>query len=181
MEQKLIGDDYHNYFYDDVGNIIRYNKNGTNIEIYTYDSLNQLKTVTRGSDVYEYNYDNGGNIQSVTKNGSTIKTYGYTDTNWKDKLTSYNGTEITYDEIGNPRKYYDGSVFHWQYGRRLMVVKNGSNLTRYAYNADGLRTSKNVNGTITQYYWLDGVLLGQNTDNNQVVFLYDENGAPYGI
>ena len=181
IRTMLIGDDYHNYFYDDVGNIIRYNKNGTNIEIYTYDSLNQLKTVTRGSDVYEYTYDNGGNIQSVTKNGSTIKTYGYTDTNWKDKLTSYNGTEITYDEIGNPRKYYDGSVFHWQYGRRLMVVKNGSNLTRYAYNADGLRTSKNVNGTITQYYWLDGVLLGQNTDNNQVVFLYDENGAPYGM
>ena len=51
-----------------------------------------------------YNYDNGGNITSKTVNGTTIS-YGYADTNWTDKLTSYNGQSITYDAIGNPLSY----------------------------------------------------------------------------
>ena len=73
-----------------------------NIESYTYDSLNQLSTVTRGSDVYAYTYDNGGNILSVSKNGTVEKTYTYGNSGWKDLLTAYNGTGISYDAIGNP-------------------------------------------------------------------------------
>ena len=38
--------------------------------------------------------------------------------NWKDKLTSYNGTAITYDAIGNPLN--DGSwTYEWAVGRQL--------------------------------------------------------------
>lgn len=44
----------------------------------------------------------GGNILSVKNNGATVKNYGYTDTEWKDKLTTFNGQTITYDAIGNP-------------------------------------------------------------------------------
>ena len=31
-------------------------------------------------------------------------TYTYGDVNWKDKLTAFNGKNITYDAIGNPLK-----------------------------------------------------------------------------
>jgi len=36
--------------------------------------------------------------------GAATKTvnYGYGDSNWKDKLNSYNGKNISYDAIGNP-------------------------------------------------------------------------------
>ena len=37
------------------------------------------------------------------------KTYVYGDSDWKDKLTSYNGTIFTYDEVGNP-EYYRGEI-----------------------------------------------------------------------
>jgi len=175
------GSDSFEYTYDSVGNITQIKKNGTVYESYTYDSLNQLKTVTRGSDVYEYTYDNGGNIQSVTLNGETIKSYGYTDTNWKDKLTSFNGQTVTYDNIGNPLTYRDGYSFAWSNGRQLTGITQDTDNISYLYNADGLRASKTVNGTTTDYYWLEGVLLGQKTGNDYITYLYDENGAVYGI
>ena len=43
--------------------------------------------------------------------------YVYGDSNWKDKLTSFDGKTITYDEIGNPLTY-DGWTFTWK-ARRL--------------------------------------------------------------
>ena len=49
----------------------------------------------------------------------------YGDSNWKDKLTSYNGTAITYDAIGNPLD--DGErQYEWEAGRRLkkLIVKS---------------------------------------------------------
>ncbi|MGN1113433.1 MAG: hypothetical protein ACI4RP_09525, partial [Acutalibacteraceae bacterium] len=49
----------------------------------------------------------------------TEKAYTYGDSNQKDKLTSYNGTTITYDLMGNPLAYRDGMTFTWQYGRQL--------------------------------------------------------------
>ena len=66
-------------------------------ERYAYDSLNQLTSASYGGDTYTYTYDNGGNLLSVKKNGTETKSYGYTDTNWKDKLTSYNNQQITYN------------------------------------------------------------------------------------
>ena len=45
---------------------------------------------------------------------------------WGDLLTKYNGTTITYDEIGNPISYYNGSAytFTWE-GRRLVGATKG--------------------------------------------------------
>ena len=77
-------------------------------------------------------------------------TYTYGDTNWKDKLTAYNGKTITYDAIGNPLTY-DGKSFSWL-GRRLMTYNSGSAVTNYTYNADGIRTAKTVGGTKTEFF-----------------------------
>ena len=165
------GNDIIEYAYDKVGNITSITKNGVLYESYTYDNLYQLKTVTRGTDVWEYTYDNGGNIQSVTKNGETVKSYTYGDTNWKDKLTTFNGETITYDEIGNPLTYHSGYNFIWANGRQLTGITKGTDSISYLYNTEGLRTSKTVNGTTTDYYWLEGVLLGQKTGNDYIIYL----------
>ena len=69
-----------------------------------------------------YTYDNGGNILTVNEYALTsgeldgltaTNTYNYLygDSNWKDKLTSYNGHTIAYDTIGNPTTYYNGTTF----------------------------------------------------------------------
>ncbi len=175
------GEDTYEYAYDSVGNITSISKNGTVVESYTYDGLSQLKTVTRGNDVWEYTYDNGGNILSVTKNGVTEKTYTYGDSEWKDLLTQFNGQTITYDQIGNPLQYRDGMALTWQNGRRLSTISKGSDSISYSYDADGLRTSKTVNGTTTNYYWLNGTLQAQKTGDEYILFLYDESGSAYGM
>ena len=36
--------------------------------------------------------------------GAAVHTDTYGDANWKDKLTAFNGKNITYDAIGNPLK-----------------------------------------------------------------------------
>ena len=100
------------YTYDNVGNITSETREGVTTT-YAYDSLGQL---TRVNDPHEnatwvYNYDLGGNITSKVRYAYTTGTlgaaletipYSYTDSNWKDKLTAYNGQSITYDAIGNP-------------------------------------------------------------------------------
>ena len=175
------GNDILQYTYDSIGNITSVSKNGTLIESYAYDYLNQLKTVTRGSDTYEYEYDNGGNILAVKCNGEVIKTYTYGDTEWKDLLTAYNGETITYDVIGNPLTYRGGMNFTWTDGRKLAGIIKGTDNISYTYDANGLRNSKTVNGTTTEYYWLDGALQGQKTGNESLFFLYDESGSVYGF
>ena len=56
-----------------------------------------------------YKYDRGGNITAKKRYayttgmlGSVQQTISYTygDSNWKDKLTKYNGTSLSYDAQG---------------------------------------------------------------------------------
>ena len=175
------GNDTLTYSYDDVGNITEIKKNGVVYESYEYDALNQLTKVTRGTDVYTYSYDGGGNITEVKLNGNTVKSYTYGDTSWKDLLTGFNNQTITYDNIGNPLTYRDGFGFEWSNGRQLTGVTHGTDSISYRYDDSGLRTQKTVNSTTTDYYWLNGILQGQKTGNEYIIFLYDENGSAYGF
>lgn len=168
------------YSYDALGNINAIYINGELYESYEYDSLNQLVKVIKGSNTYEYTYCNG-NITSVKLNGEIIKNYSYTNNQWSDQLTAYNGESISYDEIGNPLNYRDGMVFTWQKGRTLSSVVDGENNFTYNYNGDGLRVSKTVNGVTTFYTYVDGRLIGEQTGNNTLIYLYDENGNKYGF
>ena len=127
------------YVYDGSGNISNItDRQGTNSteKTYQYDELNQLirendpvagKTTT-------YTYDNGGNILTKTEYayttgalGTPTNTINYTygNTEWKDLLTAYNGQNITYDAIGNPLSYYNGTQFTWNYGRKLSKNTRG--------------------------------------------------------
>ena len=174
--------DMYTYTYDAVGNITSIKKNETVVKQYTYDSLNQLASATYGGNTYTYTYDNSGNITDVKKDGTTIKSYDYSNNNWKDLMTGYNGETITYDEIGNPLTYRNGMSFTWQNGRQLAtIMQNGITLATYSYDADGLRTSKVVNGVTTSYYRMNGTIYAQKTGDESLYFLYDENGTAYGF
>ena len=144
----------------------------TNTTLYTYDALGQLLTETvNGEVVNTMKYDNYGNI--VEKNG---KAYTYGNTAWKDLLTSYNGQSITYDAQGNPTSYL-GHTLTWEKGRQLKSFDN----IEYTYNANGIRTSKKVNG-ILHTYTLDGTkILRETWDNNTLIPLYDNEESVCGI
>jgi hypothetical protein len=67
--------------------------------------------------------------------------YAYGDSNWKDKLTAYDGKAITYDEIGNPLTH-DGWTYTWKAGRMLHSMDNGSVNAEFTYDHTGLRVKK---------------------------------------
>ena len=169
-----------NYTYDANGNILTIKEGTTQKVKYYYDALDQ---VTRENNAWlnktiAYTYDNGGNIQTVKEYALTsgaldgltatnTYTYLYGDSNWKDKLTSYNGHTIAYDAIGNPTTYYNGATFTWQNGRELAGLTTASGIgVTYTYNADGFRTQKTV-GTVTTDYILAGGKAGY--ENNGII------------
>lgn len=196
------------YSYDAKGNITAiYDTTATPealIVRYTYDEACQLirednaelnKTVT-------YTYDKGGNLVSKTKYAFTISDLGtptentaYTyDTTWKDKLMSYGGTTLTYDEIGNPHNYTHDRLFNWV-GRELREAfsEDGTRI-EFAYNENGLRSLKRIHDDDTHvqdyhYFWSDdNRLLGytldtgeQDTADMQVLVLYNSDNEPIGF
>ena len=166
------------YDYDDAGRItmisaLETNNGVTNyypVNMYEYDEAGQLvveANMNLGT-VCSYTYDAGGNLTSKNYhdnaefNETTCKidlgeptqtiTYAY-DSVWKDKLVSYNGTQINYDALGNPLNY-TANVFNssevnmnleWD-GRLLTAATavDGSNRYEYKYDANGLRTEKTL-------------------------------------
>ncbi len=147
----------------------------TNTTLYTYDALGQLLTETvNGEVVNSMEYDNYGNI--TQKNG---KTYTYGNTVWKDLLTKVGtgeNADIVYDAQGNPTQYL-GHTLTWEKGRQLKSFDSNT----YTYNANGIRTSKTVNG-VKHTYTLDGAkILREAWDGNTLVPLYDNEDSVCGI
>ena len=157
----------YSYEYDNIGQLVRENNlpaNKTYVYVYDYAGNRTEKRT--------YSYTTG------TPTGRpSIDYYYYTDSNWGDLLTAYQGgsNAITYDAIGNPINIY-GTTLTWQ-GRRLTSYTIGSNVYSYTYNADGIRTSKTVNG-VTHNYVLEGsTILAETYGNTTLRFVYDNTGV----
>ncbi len=194
------------YEYDGNGNITaEYGKNRTLRYKYYYDSLNQLVRVNDAvaQKTYTYVYDTAGNILSkkeysytaedtITTEPNNVINYTY-DSVWKDKLTSYGDTDITYDNIGNPLTIGDKS-FTWS-GRQLETYTQGNKTIEFEYDENGLRHRKTVkeNGVITErydYVWSEGTLVSQTyttysngevNTTNSAKFIYDAWGTLQGF
>ena len=159
------------YEYDAEERITKVTDSVDGVTEYTYDALGQLLTETKdGETINTMVYDNYGNI--VSKNG---KTYTY-DSTWKDLLISCDGQSITYDAQGNPTSYL-GHTLTWEKGRQLKSFDN----TQYTYNANGIRTSKTVNG-VEHTFVLDGTkILKESWGSNALIPMYDNEDSVCGI
>lgn len=164
------------YEYDNEERIIKVIDSVNDTSEYEYDELGQLVSEYYGDqEINEMRYDSYGNI--IRKN-LCIYTY---DPVWKDRLTSYDGKSITYDAQGNPVSYL-GHTLTWEKGRQL---KSYDSFT-YTYNANGIRTSKNINGELHTYD-LEGtkILRESWTDaygtDHVIVPLYDNEDTVCGI
>ena len=192
------------YEYDANGNITKINRRDKTIENskyetqqqFAYDELNQL---IRADDLAKnrtevYTYDNGGNILSTTVypltwgslsgvTATDTTTYTYGDSNWKDKLTAYGDTPITYDAIGNPLTYR-GYTLTWQNGRQLASMKFRTINIGFTYDVDGLRTSKTIPnvGLEHKYYYVGDRLQYETLGGSSALwYFYDADGNPSGI
>ncbi len=165
------------YTYDSMGNIATYSAPGKATVTYTYDNQGQLLKAA-GDTTYTYTYDGAGNI--LTANGHT---YTYGDANWKDLLTVFDGQAITYDAIGNPTSYYNGTSwdFTWANGRSLTTASGRTYNLSFTYDANGLRTSKTDGGIVYRYYYAGEKLIRMTWGANIVDLFYDVNGTPYAM
>ena len=191
------------YTYDASGNITEIKNNGATLFRYHYDLLDQLtrEDNAQSGRTYVYEYDNAGNIKSKKTYGYTTsatvsttlystQTYGYDSGISGDILTSLNGSSITYDGTLSPLNYVlsgDDCALTWTQGRRLshIISDDGSREYSYTYNADGIRTSKTVNG-VEHIYHLSGTRIldeewVSGSTKNLLIYIYDASGQPIGI
>ena len=199
-----IGNYIYGYTYDANGNITKITRRDKTVansayepqQQFAYDELNQL---IRADDLAKnrtevYTYDNGGNILSTTVypltwgslsgvTATDTTTYTYGDSNWKDKLTAYGDTPITYDAIGNPLTYR-GYTLTWQNGRQLASMKFRTINIGFTYDVDGLRTSKTIPnvGLEHKYYYVGNRLQYETLGGSSALwYFYDADGNPSGI
>ncbi len=158
--------------------------NSAEYRSYAYDNLNQLirENNATNNKTTAFSYDELGNITSKTEYayttgdlGTANKTvlYGYSNDGkqgWNNLLTSVDldgdgvitaNEQISYDEIGNPTSYL-GNSLAWD-GRQLTSYNGIS----YSYDADGIRASKTVGNTKTEYYYVGGMIRYQQTLNTE--------------
>lgn len=183
------------YTYDSLGNIKTVKKNGSLISQYSYDSLGQLISESDNVNdmVYSYTYDKSGNIikktafDYITSESYDIN-YTYNNSTWGDMLTNYNGTAISYDEIGNPTNWRNINSMTWE-GRELQTatVTSGPRVT-YEYNSSGIRTKKTLGSAMEYSYTLDGTKILSETvtqllsgSNYTLYYLYDASGSVQGF
>ena len=186
LKSETINGEKYEYKYDAHSNITDVTKDGVLQYHYGYDMMNQLVSVDDklNGKVYNYTYDAGGNLISETvtdSNGTTSNAYEYNNSNWGDVLTSYNGQNITYDEIGNPLTYRDGMSMTWKNGRQLATLTNGDTSISYGYDSGSVRTTKTVNGVKYTYAYLNGQLLYETRGDAKFYYSYDANGILYNV
>lgn len=166
------------YTYDSNGNITQISKKASAdateeiLATYVYDGMNQLirENNCHSNTTTVYTYDTNGNLigskiyaytaGNVSGTASATHTWNYTDTNWRDLLTSYDGTAITYDAGGNPLTWKNGGTLTWQGGRQLKQYEDSTQTIGYTYNDSGIRTKKTITDkstgtTVTKTYYLD--------------------------
>ena len=152
--------------YDNNGYVTSVTYNGDTYA-YKYDGVGRLKEEKKnGVVVGEYEYDENNNIKKITS-GGTVKEYSY------DSLNRLSDDNYVYDAMGNPTKY-KGNTFNWEQGRKLVGVGNA---IKYAYDGNGMRYQKSVNGTKTHYYYNGSQLLLEVKNEIKMYYMYDQTGV----
>jgi RHS repeat-associated protein len=130
---------------------------GTNS--FGYDTVNRL--TSGGSQTYAY--DNADRVTAIDTSGGNQGALAYDNADQLSTDTITNGgTQVQkytygYDANGNRVSRTDASSnvsnYGWDQASHLLSYAAGTTTADYAYNGDGLRTSKTVNGSSEAFTW----------------------------
>jgi len=142
----LVEESAQTYAYDENGNLIAANQNGTEPLSSSYDSSNNLTSQSQGNENYTYTYRTSGNkhlVDTVTSDGVTMKfTY--------DTAGNVTGTTITAD--GTTKQISSGTTYTSDKNFVSSVTDTTGNTTLYGYDSyDLLEYSQNANGNRVYY------------------------------
>ncbi len=167
------------YTYDLLGRIIKETKTGSEDISYTYDSHNNRKEMTVGNKttVYQYN-QNDELLRTDTLNGETEENAVVIYKNDKNgnqlaTINRYeipndrkNGSYVDIDVTLGDNRLNENVVNHYNALNQLTKTLTKNYKVGFTYDAEGLRTSKTVNGEKTVFVW----------DGDQVVMELSEGG-----
>lgn len=179
------GSNSFDYKYDESNNITDILYNEQQIKKYYYNQYNELiaEEDYTTNIKNQYQYDLFGNILSKTtinmNDNSVLNSilYSYENNNWRDQLSKYDSTLITYDNVGNPIKVGENINLTWGNGHELAKYEDISKslAVEFDYNQNGIRTKKIVNGIVTNYYLENDRIIYEQTDNNILYFMRDKD------
>ncbi|RLG33490.1 hypothetical protein DRN97_04920 [Methanosarcinales archaeon] len=174
------------YYYDNVGNLVRF-VNERNVETtYSYDDLNRrISLIDAYSKSITWAYDDNDNIISVTDKLGAVVQYTYNEMNWLTQIRDQLGhiTTYSYDAEGqlvrveNARGYattyeYDAA------GRLTKETDPEGNSETYTYDTFGrLKTETHKDGTSTTYTYDVRNRIEEVTDETgTTTYTYDGRG-----
>ena len=139
----------------------------------SYDSCGRIASKTVGPAETAYTYDKCGHLASLVnkKNGTVIDSYEYSYDQAGNLVASCQKREGMPDATGSYEYGYD------EIGRLNRVVKDGSPLRSYTYDAFGNRTILDEAGANTEYlYNKANQLMRADTPYGTTIFEYDKRG-----
>ncbi len=154
------------YTYDLLGRLTKETKTGNEEITYEYDSHNNRKALTVGNKKTAYRYNkNDELVRSDTlnidteedsvviykndKNGNQLATVNRYEIPSDKKDSTYVDVDVT---LGDNR-LNENVVNHYDALNQLTQTLTKNYKVSFAYDADGLRTSKTVNGEKTVFVW----------------------------
>ena len=167
------------YTYDLLGRIRKETRTGSDDITYAYDSNNNRKEMKVGNKITAYRYNkNDELLRTDTLNGNTEKDSVVIYKNDKNgnQLATVNRYEIPSDKkagiyididvtLGDNR-LNENVVNHYNALNQLTKTLARDSKVSFTYDAEGLRTSKTVNGEKTVFVW----------DGDQLVMELSESG-----
>ena len=151
---------------------------------YTYDNLDRVTEVKASKDgtsytIGRYIYDKLGRVARFVDGQVSGKscTYGYDLTDRLCEAVFDGGTAYRYTYDANGNLLSDGKyTYSWTKGSLLEKVTGDGLEAVYTYDASGIRTSKKVEGTTTEYLTAGGSVLGEKKNGVWQHYLYDGDG-----
>ena len=139
----------------------------------SYDAYGRIASKTVGPAETAYTYDKCGHLENLVnkKNGTVLDSYEYSYDQAGNLVASYQKREGMPEATGSYEYVYD------EIGRLNRVVKDGSPLRNYTYDAFGNRTILDEAGAKTEYlYNKANQLMRADTPQGTTIFEYDKRG-----
>ena len=145
------------YAYDKAGNLIRSADHRSGVLNYVYDKLGRIQEARNSQTGHseKFAFDPAGNILSTNQPAAAksgrLKTPANPNLYAGNRLKEHNGTEYTYDRLGNLiyRQLPDGENQYFQYDTENQLVRaeikkkaGNTEIWEYAYDPFGRRLSK---------------------------------------
>jgi RHS repeat-associated protein len=184
------------FLYDTMGNRVSMTDGNGHTTAYTYNSLYQLKEVTREKAQIKYQYDANGNCTKIEQKADDIgskwqvEEFGYDSVDRLTEKQQYytdgncSFTHYEYDKDGNCSQEFDakGNVVYFVYdecGRLQKCTDAENGVTAYGYDGNGNCISiQDARGNVTSYGYDDYDRLVKTTypDGTYESFTRDKNG-----